>query len=265
MSCPVCRVEFCIPQDGVSGLQHHFIVQQLVDKEKERMQGSYCDKHRDEQVKLYCHNCNENVCLVCSAVKHRNHTSGEIPAAADNFRCRINDDDERILSVISSVHKQSKQTKRDATEFRGEVDDIRKKVLATGHVVKRSVDDQINSVLSELRSVRSESTEQARSVRDAYRLAIMSMESFHTESQELLDRGRPSDVTQAARELHDRATELSNGDVAAVRYRPPDVTFTAADVTQAKRLNLIGKLTVRTKEQSGVSDTFACQFLPVWV
>jgi len=256
-SCPVCRVEFCIPQDGVSGLQHHFIVQQLVDKEKERMQGSYCDKHRDEQVKLYCHDCNENVCLMCSAVKHRNHASAEIPAAADNFRCRINDDDERILSVIGSVRKQSGQTKRDANEFRGEVEDLRKKVLATGDVVKRSVDDQMNSVLLELQSVRSESNKQAKSVREACRLAIVSMESFHTESQELLDKGRPSDVTRAAHELHNRATELSNSDVAVVKYRPPDVTFTPADVTQAKRLNLIGKLTVRTKEQSGVSGTFA--------
>ena len=190
-------------------------------------------------------------------------SSTEITPAAKYLRPRTISDAELMTMTnefcLLSVPFISSPNKRDATEFRGEVDDIRKKVLATGHVVKRSVDDQINSVLSELRSVRSESTEQARSVRDAYRLAIMSMESFHTESQELLDRGRPSDVTQAARELHDRATELSNGDVAAVRYRPPDVTFTAADVTQAKRLNLIGKLTVRTKEQSGVSDTFACQ------
>jgi len=32
--CPTCRKEFKIPQDGLDGLQHHFIVQQLVDVQK---------------------------------------------------------------------------------------------------------------------------------------------------------------------------------------------------------------------------------------
>ena len=250
-SCPVCRVEFHIPREGVGGFQHHFIVQQLVDREKERMQGRYCDKHRDEQVKLYCHDCNENICLMCSAVRHRNHNSGKIRAAADNFRCRINDDDERILSVIGSVHKQTEQTKQYAAEFLGQVEDVKKKVVATGDVVKHSVDDQINGVLLELQSVTSESAKQAESVREAYRLAIASMESFHTDSQELLDKGHPSDITRAACELHNRATEFLDSDITADKYRPPHVTFTPADVTQAKRLDLIGKLTVKTKEQSG--------------
>ena len=79
----------------------------------------------------------------------------------------------------------------------------------------------------------------------------MSLESFHTYSRELLDKGRPSDITRAACELHDRATELLNNDVTAVTYRPPHVTFTPADVTQVKRLNLIGKLAVTTGYEPG--------------
>ena len=48
----------------------------------------------------------------------------------------------------------------------------------------------------------------AESVQETYQLALVSMERFHTYSRELLDKGRPSDITRAACELHDRATEL---------------------------------------------------------
>jgi len=32
VQCPMCRKEFHIPVDGLESLQHHFIVQQLIDR-----------------------------------------------------------------------------------------------------------------------------------------------------------------------------------------------------------------------------------------
>ena len=252
-SCPVCRRKFQIPLNGVDGLPHHFIVQQLL--ELNNLQESSCDKHKDKQVLLYCHDCEENICLTCLLADHKNHTSVEIPEVADNFRLRIGDDDEQILSTISSICEQSGQTKQDAREFISKVEDVKKRVLATGDVVKRSVDDQVNDVLMKLESATSESSKEAESVQEAYQQAVVYMDNFHSYSQRLLDRGRPSDITQAACELHNRTTELlsMSNDVSAVKYHPPHVTFTPADVMQVKRLNVIGKLTVTSKQQPGKS------------
>jgi len=88
------------------------------------------------------------------------------------------------------------------------------------------------------------------------------MQSFHTYSRELLDKGRPSDITRAACELHDRATELLDSDVTAVKYRPPHVTFTPADVTQMKHLSLIGKVTVACEMQPGLLHKVYCLMVP---
>jgi len=255
VSCPYCRDDFYIPPDGLRGLRHHFIVQELVDERNKRPDS--CDKHSDKQVELYCHDCNENICIKCLTAVHRNHNYGEIREVADSFKQSINDDDERIISAISCVQEQSGQTKRSKEEFLSKVEDVEKIVLATGDIVKRSfersVDDQINDVLKKLQSVKSESTHQAIDVQEACQLALVSLESFHTHTRELLDKGRPSDVTRAARELHERAEELLDSDVTAVKHHPPHVTFTPADVTQMKCLTLIGKLAVTTNEQSGRS------------
>ena len=58
-------------------------------------------------------------------------------------------------------------------------------------------------MLMKLQLGRSESVRQAESVQKTCQLALASMGSFHTESRELLDKGRPSDITRAACELHD--------------------------------------------------------------
>jgi len=258
--CPVCGEEFRIPAEGIKCLKHHIIVQQLLDNERQRNQlrGSHCDEHKEKEVELYCCECEKNICMKCYAVKHRKHNSGLIrliPEVADNFRFRIDNDNQQVLSGINMVRERSSQTTRDASEFLSKVEGMKRKVLAAGDVIKRSVDSQINDIFTKLQSATSESDKQAESAQEAYQLAIESMESFHTYSRELLDKGRPSDITDAAYELHDRATKLLcklNSDVTADKYRPPHVTFTPADVTQVKRLRLVGQVTVGTDEQPGI-------------
>ena len=218
-----------------------------VQQELIQLRGSSCDKHREKQVELYCHDCNENICLMCSAVKHRNHNSVEIPEVAENFKQVSRNDDKQIVSAISALRRDLEQTKQNAVKFRNKVEDMKNAVLAIGDEVKLLVDDQVSDILMELQSVTSESAKQEQSIQETYQLALVAMESFHAYSRELLDKGRPSDITRAARDLNDRAKELLENDVTAVKYRPPHVTFTPADVTQVKRLNLVGKVTVSTR------------------
>jgi len=220
-----------------------------VEQEVIKLRGSSCDRHKNKQVELYCLDCKKNICLVCFAVNHRDHNTVEIPEAAEALRVRISNDGDDILSAVSAVHEQSEQTKQDAAKFRTDVENVQKLVFATGGQVKRTVDKQIGDILQQLESMTSESDKQKESVLEKYQLALVSMESFHTYLRELLDKGRPSDIT--ACELHDRANELLNNDVTAVKYHPPHVTFTPADVMKIKSFDFIGKVSV-TENQPGM-------------
>ena len=228
-----------------------------LEQELIQLRGSSCDKHKDEQEKLYCHDCNENICVLCFAVKHRTHESGEIPVVADSFRPRIDDDDKRILSNISAIRQQSEHTKQEVTKLLSQVENVEKLILEAGEAIKQLVDNQVRECLLELQSLKSDSAKQAEIVQERLQLTLTAMESFHTYSRELLDKGRPSDITRAASELHKRKTELLDNDVTSVQYCPPHVTFTPADVTQLKPLQLIGKLSAsRLAEKPGSINVF---------
>ena len=219
-------------------------VQRLgVELEQEiiQMRQSFCDQHKEEVVKLYCHDCNENICLMCFAVKHTNHNSCEIPEVAGTFRSRIDADDMRIVSGITDIHQQSLRTTEQVTEFYSEVEKAEKMVVESGEAVKRIVDNQVSECLHQLQSLKSENAKQVETIQEQIQLSLVAMESCHAYARELLDKGRPSDVTRAASKLHERATELLNSDVASIQYVPPRITFSPAVSTHEQ---LIGKLVV---------------------
>jgi len=212
------------------------------------VRGSSCDKHEDEQVKLYCCDCKENICLICSAVNHSDHHRDEIPNVAANFRRTMNDEGAKVLSAIDTVRYQSLQATQTSAEFASEVEGVQNMIVAAGDEIRRSLDDQISEILTELQKMKKESDKQAEHVKKTYELALLSLKSFHTYTRELLEKGRPCDITRAAPQLHDRATELLGNDISAVKYQPPHVTFTPADVTH---VNLIGTLTSVAQGQPG--------------
>jgi len=133
--CPLCRNEFQIPFDGLSGLPHNFIIQRLIDDRnaaKKELQASSCDKHRDKQVELYCHQCNENICVLCFAAKHRNHETGEIPEVAEELRPKIASDDLQVVSSIAALRNQLEHTKQNLSKFVSDVDSVAAHVRNTG-------------------------------------------------------------------------------------------------------------------------------------
>ena len=52
MPCPLCRKEFQIPREGLRGLQHHFIIQHLIDARNARSKST-------DEVGLPCQACLE--------------------------------------------------------------------------------------------------------------------------------------------------------------------------------------------------------------
>jgi len=88
-----------------------------LEQELIQLRGSSCDKHKDEQVKLYCYECNENICLMCFAVKHRQHETADIPEAAKSFSQNMISDAQQVWSLISNVKEKTPEKTRKGMNF----------------------------------------------------------------------------------------------------------------------------------------------------
>ena len=215
-----------------------------VEQQLIQLRAGACDKHKDKQMELYCHQCNENICLMCFAVNHAKHKSGEIAKVADDFRSRIDADGQQVISAVSALRYHSEDVQQALDKFVSDADSTEKSIYKAGDEIKRLVDKQVGQLVSEMRSLKSDTAKQAQAVQDRLQLALVAMESFYAYSRELLDKGRPSDVTRAANELHTRAIELLQNDVTTFDFRPPHVIFKPNDVKRTSQSNLVGEVSV---------------------
>jgi len=96
MPCPLCRREFSVPDDGLSGMQKNFFMEKLLHARKlstrEEAGLITCDacssddagsNETAEQTSMYCVQCQQNYCEHCS----RSH--GRIQATADHVQMQI--------------------------------------------------------------------------------------------------------------------------------------------------------------------------------
>jgi len=100
------------------------------------------------------------------------------------------------------VRQQLSQTIQEAKTSLGRMESVEKMITEAGDAAKRFIDDLMDEYLTELQSVKSDCAKRAEAVQKQLQSELVAMESFHTYSRELLDKGRPSDVTRAAGELH---------------------------------------------------------------
>jgi len=224
-----------------------------LEQELIQLRPSYCENHKDELVKLYCHDCNENICVVCFAVKHTQHKTAEIPDASKTFARQIDSDDQQVRALVDNIRRMTSEKDTKRREFFQETNKVKSEIKAARNQLIEIIDNQVALQLSEVDVIKSEDQKKAETVAERYQLALVAMESIHAYSQELLDKGRPSDVTRAASELHKRATELLDSDVTSVQYDPSHITFTSVDITELKQLNLIGKVAVTAGKQTGIN------------
>jgi len=213
-----------------------------LERDRSRRTGSYCDRHRDKRVELYCFTCRENICLLCSAVRHGDHERAEISELAVGLRSRIDADSRRVAARVDDIRARAQRI-RDARDkfLTADAAKLREDIREAGEAAKRVIDRQVHERLEELDAVAEEQAKTAAAVEESLQLELVAAESFYQYSSRLVDSGRPSDITAEAPQLHARAAELLRNDVTSATYSAPHVTFTPADVTDITA-DVVGQL-----------------------
>ena len=54
-----------------------------------RARPTYCDFHKDKQLELFCYDCNQAFCVLCSLVDHKTHLKADLQSSSTKFRDEI--------------------------------------------------------------------------------------------------------------------------------------------------------------------------------
>ena len=218
---------------------------------------SYCDQHKDEKLKLYCQDCEINVCLMCFAVDHNGHHFAEVGKIADEFKKLFDSDISSISARIDDFYTAVAQVDAENAKFMSAVDENGTFIEQKGETVNQVIQKQVNELLQELQTVKSDGVKDASNRSEELKLALTSLESFKIYLSELKTKGSPCDITRAAKVMRCRATELLQSCVIPADYRAPCVSFTPMNIDElttdgVQGQNLIGHINRQT-DSSGIT------------
>ena len=209
---------------------------------------SFCDQHKDERLKLYCHDCEVNVCLMCFAVDHSGHKCADVGKVADEFIKSFDADIGSMSSRIDDFRAAVTQVDAENTKFLCAVRESGTSVQKRSETVNKITKKHTTRLLQELETVKSDGEKEASSRKEELNLAITSLESFKVYLAELMAKGSPCDVTRAAKAMRSRANELLQTCVIPSDYCAPRVTFTPTNIDELTNegQNLIGRISLQT-------------------
>ncbi len=164
MSCPVCRQETLLKENGIDGLKMNIIATSLLeDIEKQetqlkQQQGkqvpgqelvSKCNKHTGNDLVMYCSKCKTLVCTACITTSHQYHLLQELNAVSD--KCK-----QEARKLIAKI-TQSIETFSIAIQ---EIDKSRQMLdsmfAATKEKISRKADEEKQKLMQEAEQIYNE-------------------------------------------------------------------------------------------------------------
>ncbi|XP_022108359.1 tripartite motif-containing protein 2-like [Acanthaster planci] len=294
LSCPVCRQETVILEDGVAGLKTNFPLRGMVEafqkQEKilasgrsspavgEQSQTSVphrsvceCRKHDGERTWFYCETCQELVCRVCTTKTHREHEFQEIDVAAVSCRESLRGLFPRVEELRAGVEDalQAANTTKGvvvsaAERSRQEVTERALAAVALVMDAKQRILDEINSTETERVKAVQELTKGLTVVRDKLRHSL-------TVSEHLASSATDEDllslypiIRDDLKELRDRpATHPSSQGffmrlLSATEPTVVDLGTLVVDVERWKMTKKVGKRGTDKEDFDGARGVTVC-------
>ena len=112
-----------------------------------------CSKHKDEPLKLYCHDCQKLVCRDCILIDHKDHKYAFVVDAAPQCKSEIKRKAESVKQVSVGLRSAVKS-----------LSDSDKRLSDHSTATMKAIDDAVDKVASKLMQRRKELKEEARRV-----------------------------------------------------------------------------------------------------
>jgi len=219
-----------------------------------QQRGSYCDQHKDDRLKLYCHDCEITVCLMCFVVNHNGHKCADVEKAAGEFIQQFDSTIESVSSRIDGFHVAMAQVDTEVTQFLSAMDQSGTSIQQRWEAVNQITEKHANRLLQEVQTAKSDGLKEASNRSEELKLAVTSLESFKVYLAELKTKGSPCDVASAVKAMRSRAGELLETCVIPSDYHAPCVSFAPINIDELtnEEQNLIGRFGLQTDRNSGI-------------
>ena len=199
--CLECQQHLCEPCNKKHKVQafsssHHIVT--LIDKpsakELLRMMPSYCEQHRNEEIKFYCYDCKTTACVVCYvANKHNKHECADVKTCAETFRTELKDDIGKVAMCALQSNEEIKNLETKQKSFISTVDDTKREISQKYDQLRSMIDEHQKQLIATLASFEKKRVKELETRKDELERQSVMMESFKRYCEEVMEKGTACD------------------------------------------------------------------------
>jgi len=155
VTCPECRRKTEIPWADVSGLPTNFLINNLLSE----LDGQFavdtlmCEKHRREELKLFCRTCDQLICRECAITEHREHKYEFVqdiyPAEKKKITKVVDELKAKMIALetsLKTIKSQKDSAKIKFNELSLKVDAVINRQIEALEKKRQSLKDQLQKV-----------------------------------------------------------------------------------------------------------------------
>ena len=214
-----------------------------------------CSKHKDEPLKLYCHDCHKLVCRDCIVIDHKEHKYAFVVDAAP--KCKL---------VIKEKAKSVQKISSDLKYAVKSLNDSEKKLADHSTATMKAIDDALDKVASKVQQKRVELKEEARRMVSKAKeyitmqeknaqLAVGEVESLLDFMNRNLEKATDQELLSLQKQMSDQA------DRASQLYTNPAVKFPVPKLPQLE-VRSSAKVMQVIQDDISVTDKGMCKTYP---
>ncbi|XP_071803849.1 uncharacterized protein [Asterias amurensis] len=191
LSCPVCRQETLLKENGIDGLKTDFKTMSLIEaietketrlKQQQEKQVpsqefvSKCSKHTGKDLIMYCETCKKLICTTCIAKDHRTHPVIELSEASDKSKQHASE----LLAEVRQSITTFTIAIQDIDTSHNKLDSM---FAATKEKISKKADEEIAKVAARIREEKQKLMQEAEQI---YKDRVKTMQTARaTNSKEI--------------------------------------------------------------------------------
>ena len=187
-----------------------------------------CPKHSREQLKLYCHDCDFPICLLCYPLGHAQHKCAEIIEQSSVAKDKLRETVDIVSIYLTKCEKMKKRIEEHNVKMTNNVTEFKKRVATSVETIHKEIYGELNSEYTQIEKRMEAET-------DRVNMLHMTLTSIQLCGTKLLQCGKPCDFFQTVSSIQ-KQLEAHN---------PDNITLTLnqLDLREAKRK--LDKVTVK--------------------
>ncbi|KAL3890891.1 hypothetical protein ACJMK2_003163 [Sinanodonta woodiana] len=167
----------------------------------------FCEQHPEDEIRLFCRDCNELICLMCKAVSHDKHTSRTVADyAAERKKTLLSKKDE-----CSDKLRRMKDSKAMAEELDRKVNDAEReeiKAVDEQHLqLKKVLEQEVANMKGRIQNVYHDLRQKIAVFKKCVEEEFVTCYNAQANVQKITDQGRDIDIIRNGKNLEQLISE----------------------------------------------------------